>query len=64
VKVADSSQPLLDALEASTVVHAHTFYNDDNPALKNHPFRPGGHADIHSRARSLAWLKTYLKPGA
>ena len=33
-----------------------------NPARKNHPFLPGGRADIDSRARAVAWLKKYIKP--
>jgi dienelactone hydrolase len=59
VKVAVSSQPLLAALDKSTVVHDHEFYDDANPPT-NHPFLPGGHADVDSRARSVKWMKTHL----
>jgi dienelactone hydrolase len=61
VQLALSSQPLLKALDATTVPHDHCFYTDDhNPARKDHPFLPGGKADVDSRSRSLAWLKKYV----
>jgi dienelactone hydrolase len=62
VKLADSSAPLLAALQKTTVVHDHCFYDDINPDRGQHPFLPGGRADVDSRARSVAWLKTYLMP--
>jgi len=62
VKMAASSQLLLDALDRSAVVHDHQFYDDVNPAGRHHPFLPGGHADVDSRSRSIAWLKAHLIP--
>lgn len=62
VKIDLSSKPLLAALGGTAVVHDHRFYDDANPALGNHPFLPGGPADVDSRSLSVAWLKTYLKP--
>jgi dienelactone hydrolase len=61
VKIRESSKPLLEALGRTAVVHDHCFYDDANPARGNHPFLPGGPADVDSRSRSVAWLKTYLK---
>jgi dienelactone hydrolase len=60
VKVESSSQPLLEALDKTRVIHDHRFYDDANPARRHHPFLPGGKADVDSRARSVAWLKTHL----
>ena len=60
VKVPESSQPLLEALDNTSVIHDHCFYKDDNPSRRNHPFLPGGKADVDSRSRSVAWLKTYV----
>ncbi len=60
VKLAESSQPLVDALQKRGVTHQHTFYNDVNPTRGNHPFLPGGHADTDSRSKSVAWLKAHL----
>jgi dienelactone hydrolase len=60
VRVVVSSKPLLEALDKSTVIHDHEFYDDLNPP-GHHPFLPGGHADVDSRSRSVDWLKTHLK---
>ena len=63
VKIRESSKPLLDALDKTTVIHEHHFYDDANPLRGNHPFLPGGPADVDSRSRSVEWLKTYvMKP--
>jgi dienelactone hydrolase len=64
VKIEVSSEPLLDALKKSAVVHDHCFYDDANPSWRDHPFLPGGKADVDSRARSLTWLKTHLMPSS
>ena len=60
VKIKESSQLLLDALNKTSVTHDHRFYDDANPAVRHHPFLPGGKADVDARARSVAWLKTHL----
>jgi dienelactone hydrolase len=60
VKVVVSSQPLMEALGKTAVTHDHKFYSEDHLARKHHPFLPGGFPDTDSRARSVAWLKTYL----
>ncbi len=62
VKIDQSSQPLLDALKKTAVVHDHCFYDDVNPTGRHHPFLPGGKADFDSRSRSVAWLETHLMP--
>jgi carboxymethylenebutenolidase len=62
VKIRESSTPLLEALGRTTVVHDHRFYDDANPERGNHPFFPGGPADVDSRARSVAWLRSYCTP--
>ena len=59
-----SSRPLLDALDKSVVIHDHCFYDDANPGSRDHPFLPGGKADLDSRSRSVAWLKTHLMPAS
>jgi dienelactone hydrolase len=64
VKIIESSQLLLDSLDKTAVIHDHRFYDDANPARRNHPFLPGGLADVDSRSRSVAWLKTYLMPAS
>jgi dienelactone hydrolase len=64
VKIEASSQLLLDALEKSAVIHDHCFYDDVNPSGRDHPFLPGGKADVDSRARSVMWLKTHLMPSS
>jgi dienelactone hydrolase len=60
VVIETSSQPLLDELKKTTVIHDHCFYDDVNPIARHHPFLPGGHADVDSRSRSVRWLKTHL----
>ena len=64
VKIVESSQPLLEALDKSAVIHDHQFYDDANPAGHHHPFLPGGLADVDSRSRSVAWLKAHLMPSS
>jgi carboxymethylenebutenolidase len=54
------SKKLLEALGKTPVKHANHFLDDDNPLVKNHPFKPGGTADKKSRELTLEWLKTYL----
>ena len=60
VRVSDTSQPLLDALDKTKVVHDHRFYDDVNPSRRNHPFLPGGKADVDARSRAVAWLTTHV----
>jgi dienelactone hydrolase len=60
VRVAETSKPLLDALDKTAVIHDHQFYDDVNPARRNHPFLPGGKADVDARSRAVAWLKTHV----
>jgi dienelactone hydrolase len=60
VALASSSQPLVDALKKRAVPHQHTFYTDANPGSGNHPFLPGGPADIDARSKAVAWLKAHL----
>jgi dienelactone hydrolase len=59
------SKKLVDALTKSGVALDQRFYTDESyPERKNHPFKPGGRADIESRAKTVAWLKKYLKASA
>ena len=55
---------LLAALKQQGVVHDGTVYDKEPryPERKNHTFRPGGAADLDSRARTRKWLDTYVKP--
>jgi dienelactone hydrolase len=62
IVVADHSRKLLEALDRTTVKHEGHFLDDDNPEVKNHPFKPGGDADKMSRKLTLEWLARYLKP--
>lgn len=55
------SRALLASLDKTAVKHESVFYLDTNPVQRNHPFRSGGAADVDSRTRSIAWLKTYLR---
>jgi dienelactone hydrolase len=61
VKVKESSQLLLDALNTTSVIHDHKFYDDANPDAYHHPFLPGGDADVDARSRAVAWLGTHLR---
>jgi dienelactone hydrolase len=55
------SEDLVIALKAKSVKHDYRFYDDENPGFFNHPFRPGGKADVDSRERALNWLEAFLK---
>jgi len=37
-------------------------YNDDWPETLHHPFKPGGKADVDSRAQTTDWLDKHLPP--
>jgi len=58
------SVKLLKKLEEQHVVHDGTVYDKEPPypERREHTFRPGGPADVDSRARTRKWLDTYVKP--
>ena len=58
------SVKLLAKLEEQHVVHDGTVYKKEppHPERREHTFRPGGPADVDSRARTREWLDTYVKP--
>lgn len=57
------SVDLLAALKKSGIVHDGTVYEKNPyPERRNHTFRPGGDADVDSRARTRKWLDMYVKP--
>jgi dienelactone hydrolase len=64
VRVATSSALLLQALDGTSVVHEHEYYTEPHPETSNHTFKPGGESDVKSRARTLGWLKKYVKGAA
>jgi Dienelactone hydrolase and related enzymes len=55
---------LLAVLKQQGVVHDGTIYDKEPPYPERleHTFRPGGPADVDSRARTRKWLDTYVKP--
>ena len=55
-----NSDDLVKALAANGVVHDSEIYDEKYPKRKHHTFRPGGKADIDSRARTRKWLETYV----
>ena len=54
------SRDLVASLTTAGVEHEAVFYDDDNPLQGNHPFTSGGAADVDSRKRTIAWLRTHL----
>lgn len=58
------SVELLDALKQQGIEHDGTVYDKEPPypERRNHTFRPGGAADVDSRARTRKWLDKYVKP--
>lgn len=58
------SVKLLAELAAQHVVHDGTIYDEVPPYTerREHTFRPGGSADLDSRARTRKWLDAYVKP--
>jgi len=55
------SVDLLAALKKKGVTHEGHFYTEPYPERRNHNFRPGGPADVDSRARTRKWLETHVK---
>jgi hypothetical protein len=55
---------LVAALKQQGVVHDGTVYDKERPypERREHTFRPGGPADVDSRARTRKWLDAYVKP--
>jgi dienelactone hydrolase len=55
------SDNLITALAANGIVHDSKIYSEPPyPERFDHTFRPGGTADIDSRARTRRWLGTHL----
>ena len=58
-----ASENLIAALATARVVHDREIYREPPyPERFEHTFRPGGKADLDSRARTIKWLDTYVKP--
>ncbi len=66
VPVAKNSELLADALAGAGIVHdpvrPYHWYTDDWDQGGFHAFRPGGPADLDSRARTKKWLTTHMPP--
>jgi dienelactone hydrolase len=59
----EHSVALVAALAGARVVHDSQIYEEPPyPERYHHTFRPGGKADLDSRARTRKWLDTYVKP--
>jgi dienelactone hydrolase len=57
------SEKLIAALVTKGIVHDSEIYGEPPyPERWNHTFRPGGKADVDSRARTRKWLDTHAKP--
>jgi dienelactone hydrolase len=56
------SERLIASLAQQKVVHESEIYNEPPyPERYDHTFRPGGAADLDSRARTRKWLNRYVK---
>ena len=57
------SKQLIAALMTKGIVHDSEIYREPPyPERWEHTFRPGGKADVNSRARTRKWLDTHVKP--
>jgi dienelactone hydrolase len=57
------SEKLIAALAQAGIVHDSEIYREaPYPERFDHTFRPGGKADVDSRARTRKWLDHYVKP--
>jgi dienelactone hydrolase len=57
------SKRLIAALVTTGVVHDSEIYREPPyPERWEHTFRPGGTADVESRARTRKWLATHVEP--
>jgi carboxymethylenebutenolidase len=52
----------LDRLLTGTVDHQFVAPYDEQGQIGNHAFKPGGGADVDSRAKATAWFVKYLPP--
>jgi dienelactone hydrolase len=63
VRVAENSEPLVKALAGHpTIEHEYHGYKDNWEAGYLHAFKPGGLADVDSRARTESWLTRHMPP--
>jgi dienelactone hydrolase len=53
---------VIAALARDGVTHDSQIYDEVYAARFHHTFRPGGPADVDSRARTRKWLDTHVKP--
>ncbi len=64
VPVSQNSVILADVLNKAGITHdpvcPFSWYNDDWEQEAFHAFRPGGHADVDSRARSKTWITRHM----
>ncbi len=65
VKPSENSEPLIEALSKTTIIHEpagapYAWYNDQWEPGLNHAFAPGGTADTDSRKRAGQWMANYV----